>query len=132
VPVLVDSNVILDITNDDPVWADWSDLQITKYQASGLFVNAPIYSELCAGAVSTSEVDIVLANLKLEYFELPRQALFYAAKTFLKYRRQGGTKTAPLPDFFIGAHAATLGIPLLTRDRGRYLTYFPELTLICP
>ena len=130
--VLVDSNVILDVTNDDPVWADWSDAQITALQPAGLLVNPLIYTELCAGAVSASEVDKVLTELKLEFRELSHEALFLAAQAFLKYRRQGGTKTAPLPDFFIGAHAEVHGIPILTRDQGRYKTYFPNVALICP
>ena len=131
-PVLVDSNVIFDVTNDDPVWADWSDAQITSLQSDGLLVNLLIYTELCTQASATAEVDALLASLKLELQELPREALFLAAKAFLKYRRQGGTKTVPLPDFFIGAHAQTLGIPILTRDAGRYASYFPGVALICP
>lgn len=130
--VIVDSNVIFDITTDDPVWANWSDAQITIYQPDGLLVNPIIYAELCTNARTTDEVDKLLAVLKLELQELSREALFLAAKAFLKYRRQGGTKTAPLPDFFIGAHARVLGIPILTRDAGRYASYFPGVELICP
>jgi predicted nucleic acid-binding protein len=78
-----------------------------------------------------TEVEGVVSDLKLEYRELPREALFLAAQAFLQYRRRGGTKTSPLPDFFIGAHAAALGISILTRDKGRYTTYFPQVRLIC-
>ena len=131
-PVLVDSNVILDLTSDDPVWADWSDAQITALQPAGLLVNPLIYTELCVGAGSVSEVDALLVQLKLEFRELSHGALFVAAQAFLKYRRQGGTKTTPLPDFFIGAHAQVMGIPILTRDQARYKTYFPNVALICP
>lgn len=131
-PVLVDSNVILDVTNDDPVWADWSDSQITALQPAGLLVNPLIYTELCAGADSASDVDKVLTELKLEFRELSHEALFLAAQAFLKYRRQGGIKTAPFPDFFIGAQAEVLRIPILTRDQRRYKTYFPNVALICP
>ena len=131
-PVIVDSNVIFDVTNDDPVWADWSDAQITAYQPGGLLINPLIYTELCTDAASTADVDKLLAGLKLELRELSREALFLTAKAFLKYRRQGGTKTAPLPDFFIGAHAQVLGVPILTRDAGRYTSYFPSVQLICP
>lgn len=131
-PVMVDSNVIFDVTNNDPVWADWSDAQITAHQSGGLLVNPLIYSELCTQASNVADVDKVLAELKLDLRELPREALFLAAKVFLKYRRQGGIKTAPLPDFFIGAHAQALGIPILTRDAGRYSSYFPGVLLICP
>lgn len=131
-PVLVDSNVILDITSDDPVWADWSDAQVTAHQRKGLMVNPIIYAELCAGAGEASEVDRVLSDLKLGYREFSRAALFLAAKAFLQYRRHGGGKTTPLPDFLIGGQAEALGIPILTRDRGRYQTYFPNVPLICP
>lgn len=130
--ILVDSNVVLDIVNDDPMWADWSDGQITRLQTTGLLVNPVIYSELCAGSDTASEVDEILNHLKLDYQELSHQALFLAAKAFLKYRRRGGTKTSPLPDFFIGAHAEASGVPILTRDPGRYKTYFPGVPLICP
>jgi predicted nucleic acid-binding protein len=132
VPVIVDSNVIFDVTNDDPVWADWSDAQITAYQLGGLLINPLIYTELCTDAATTADVDKLLAGLKLQLRELSREALFLTAKAFLKYRRQGGTKTAPLPDFFIGAHAQVLGIPILTRDAGRYTSYFPSVQLVCP
>ena len=131
-PVMVDSNVIFDVTNNDPVWADWSDTQITAYQPGGLLINPLIYTELCTDASTTLEVDKLLVELKLELRELSREALFLTAKAFFKYRRQGGTKTAPLPDFFIGAHAQVLGIPILTRDAGRYTSYFPSVQLICP
>ena len=131
-PVLVDSNVVLDIVNDDPVWADWSDGQVTRLQPTGLLINPMIYSELCAGSDTASEVDGILNQLKLDYQELSREALFLASKAFLQYRKRGGIKTAPLPDFFIGAHAEVSGIPILTRDPGRYRTYFPGVPLICP
>ncbi len=131
-PVIVDSNVIFDVTNDDPVWADWADRQITAYQPGGLLINPLIYTELCTSASTTEDVNKVLMGLKLELRELPREALFLTAKAFLKYRRQGGTKTAPLPDFFIGGHAQALGVAILTRDAGRYNSYFPGVPLICP
>lgn len=131
-PVIVDSNVIFDVTSDDPVWADWSDAQITAYQPCGLLINPLIYTELCTDAATTADVDKLLSGLKLELRELSRESLFLTAKAFLKYRRQGGTKTAPLPDFFIGAHAQVLGVPILTRDAGRYTSYFPSVQLICP
>ena len=131
-PILVDSNVILDVTSDDPVWSGWSDAQITRHQGAGLMINAVIYAELCAGASTVAAVNQVLVQLKLELRELSREAFFLAAQTFLKYRRQGGTKTSTLPDFFIGAQAEVLGIPLLTRDQARYKTYFPTVPLICP
>jgi len=131
-PCLVDSNIILDIVTDDPAWSVWSDQAITLHQSQGLLINPVIYSELCAGADSPDEVDVVMRKLKLGYQEIPRKALYLASKAFLSYRRQGGNKTSPLPDFFIGGHAEALGIPILTRDTARYQTYFPKVTLICP
>lgn len=131
-PILVDSNVILDIVQEDPVWGDWSDTELSRHQQAGLIVNSMIYAELCAGAATPSVVDAVLNKLKLEYQELSREALFLAAKTHLVYRRRDGSKTIGLPDFFIGAHAQVLGIAILTRDQGRYKTYFPDVPLICP
>jgi len=132
VPFLVDSNLILDVATDDPVWGEWSDAQLTKYQKRGLLVNPVIYAELCAGADEISEVDALLTELKLELRELTRSALFSAAKAFLEYRRRGGVKTTPLPDFFIGAQAESLGIAIITRDPARYRTYFPKVKLITP
>jgi len=131
-PVLVDSNVVLDVVTDDPLWADWSDEAITRHQAGGLIVNSIVYSELCAGAASPVEVDELLESLKLGFQEIPRDGLYLAAKAFLQYRRQGGTKTSTLPDFFIGGHAQAVGIPILTRDTARYQTYFPKVELISP
>lgn len=131
-PVMVGSNVIFDVTNDNPIRADWSDSQITAYQPGGLLINPLIYAELCTDDSTTADVDKVLAGLRLELHELTRDALFLAAKAYLKYRRQGGTKTALLPDFFIGAHAQVLSVPILTRDAGRFTSYFPGVQLICP
>ena len=131
-PVLVDSNVILDVVQDDAEWADWSDWQITAFQPQGLIINPVIYAELCVGAASQAEADEVVRELKLGLLELSREALFLSAKAFLKYRRQGGMRTSTMPDFFIGGQAQALGLALITRDRRRYETYFPGLTLICP
>lgn len=131
-PCLVDSNLILDVATDDPVWGAWSDVQLTRHQKKGLVVNPVIYAELCAGANDPSEVDDLMTELRLEFRELSREALFLAAKAFLHYRRRGGAKTSPLPDFFIGAQAESLGIAILTRDPARYRTYFPKVKLITP
>jgi len=131
-PFLVDSNLILDVATDDPMWGAWSDTQITKYQKQGLLVNPVIFAELCAGAEAVSEVDALLTGLKLEFRELTREALFLAAKAFLEYRRRGGVKTTPLPDFFIGAQAEALGIAVISRDPARFRSYFPKVKLITP
>ena len=131
-PVLVDTNVILDIAYDDATWADWSEGQLELQRQRGLIVNPMVYSELCAGAESVREVNEILSRLGLTLQELPKTALFLAAKAFLLYRRQGGSKTSPLPDFFIGAHAQASGFALLTRDSGRYKSYFPAVALVTP
>ena len=129
--ILVDTNVLLDVTEEDEQWRDWSQEQMSRY-VGRLFVNPIIYTELCYEAGMVEEVDAVLLTLGLGFEELPRQALFLASQAFRAYRERGGNKTMPLPDFFIGAHAAARGIPILTRDVARYRTYFPDITLICP
>jgi predicted nucleic acid-binding protein len=131
-PILVDSNVIFDIVTRDPAWESWSSSALEQNAGQDLFVNSMVYAELCAPAKDTAEVDALLAAMELDFFDLPREALFLASHAHLAYRRRGGTRTSGLPDFFIGAHAQTLGIPILTRDKGRYATYFPSVPLICP
>jgi len=130
-PVLVDTNVIVDVFYQDPVWENWSKTQMTRY-AGDLLINPMVYSELCYRALSAAEVDECLTILGFRYEELPKPALYLAAKAYRAYRQRGGVKTSPLPDFFIGAHAAAAGHTLLTRDRARYETYFPNVPLICP
>ncbi len=130
-PVLVDSNVLLDVTEKDEHWADWSQDQMSLF-VGRLVVDPIVYSELCYEAGKVEDVDAVLIALGIGFEELPRQALFLASQAFRLYREGVGNKTAPLPDFFIGAHAAAQGIPILTRDAGRYRTYFPAVELICP
>lgn len=98
----------------------------------GLIINPVIYSELCVALESVEEAEALIAMLGLVYLEFPREALFLAARAFRQYRRRGGMKTSPLPDFFVGAHAAVLEIPLLTRDVIPYRTYFPKVKLIAP
>ena len=131
-PAFIDTNAILDVTTRDPVWNPWSSRVINRHAPEGLFINALVYSELCMGADSTEEVDGVIKGLRLTYIEIPSSALFFAAKAFREYRSRGGSRTSPLPDFFIGAHAKSLGLPLITRDVNRYRTYFPEVDLITP
>ncbi len=127
--ILVDTNVILDVMTDDPIWAEWS-VSILEQQTSVLAINPIIFAE-----VSIKIESIELVNAALNYFkrlDLPYEAAFLAGKAFLNYVRRKGGKTSPLPDFFIGAHASILGIPLITRDVNRYRTYFPKLELIHP
>ena len=131
--LLVDTNVLVDVVQDDPQWADWSIAQL-RAQASvhQLMINPIVYAELSLSFATIEALERVLATLALELRELPRPALFLAVKAYLQYRRRGGTKLQVLPDFFIGAHAAVEGWPLLTRDASRFRTYFPTLDVIAP
>lgn len=131
--LLVDTNVLVDVVQDDPQWADWSIAQL-RAQASvhQLMINPIVYAELSLSFTTIEALERVLATLALELRELPRPALFLAAKAYLQYRRRGGTKLQVLPDFFIGAHAVVEGCALLTRDARRFETYFPTLKVIGP
>jgi predicted nucleic acid-binding protein len=130
---LVDSNVLFDILSDDAEWADWSAAMLTAAANRGpILINPIIYAEV---SVRYDRIEDVEAALPDDYFvraALPWEAGFLAAKCFVTYRRRGGTRTAPLPDFYIGAHAAVADLTLLTRDPKRYATYLPRLPLICP
>jgi predicted nucleic acid-binding protein len=131
--ILVDSNVLLDLFTGDPSWAGWSETQLAAARLRGrLVVNGVIYAELSIRYDRLEEVDTALERGNITVMEIPRPALFLAGKVFLAYRRRGGTKSSVLPDFFIGAHAAVLGVPLLTRDTRRYRAYFPTLELVAP
>ena len=129
--VLIDSNIVIDIAGDTGEWTEWSMKQVSLH-AGALRINPVIYSELCSPWESVAEVEDLISYLGLVYLEMPREALLLAAQAFKLYRQRGGVKTAPLPDFFIGAHAASLGIPIITRDVNRYQTYFPTVILIAP
>ncbi len=130
---LVDTNVLLDVVTDDPVWADWSIAQLEAASLTGpLLINDTIYAELSIRYERIEQLDRFVSNARLEIAAMARAALFLAGKAFVQYRRASGVKTGVLPDFFIGAHAAVSQFPLLTRDVGRYRTYFPSLTLIAP
>ena len=118
--VLVDTSVVLDVLQDDPVWATWSIAQMRAHaQLHELVINPVIYAELSAAFSSMEALDEVLARLQLTVQPIPKPALFLAGKAFVAYRRRGSTRTQVLPDFFIGAHAALQGWPLLTRDPRR-------------
>jgi predicted nucleic acid-binding protein len=130
---LVDTNVLLDLVTADPRWADWSIAALEAASLRGpLYIDPVIYAELSTRYDRIELLDEFVAVAGLEMLELPRPALFLAGKAFAQYRKSGGTRTGVLPDFFIGAHAAISGLPLLTRDEGRYRTYFPKLALITP
>ena len=128
--VLVDSNVIIDIVQSDPDWQAWSVATLASHAHT--LINPIIYAELCYQNTSVQELDQLLETLNLIFTEIPRDALFLASQAFRSYRMRGGLKTSPLPDFFIGAHAAALGISVITRDVARYRTYFPTVHLISP
>lgn len=130
---LVDTNVLLDIAKEDPVWAGWSDRQIAVAGDHGsLVVNQVIYAELAAGFTSVERLDGTLTPDRYRREDVPWDAAFMAGVAFLDYRRRGGRRTSPPPDFFIGAHAAVRGYRLLTRDRGYYSTCFPTLDVVSP
>jgi predicted nucleic acid-binding protein len=131
--ILVDTNVLLDVLQVDPVWADWSQQQLDAASLVDLLaVNPVIYAELSVGFRTIEELESTLSEFRLAYEDLPRESLFLAGKVYAKYRRSAGRKTGVLADFFIGAHAAIKGYPLLTRDGRTYREYFPNLRLVAP
>ena len=131
--LLVDTNVILDVIENDRQWAAWSQAQLDAASLKfTLIINPVIYAELSIAYKRIEELESMIKGAGLRLDPMPREALFLAGRVFLKYRQQRGAKSGVLPDFFIGAHAAISGIPLLTRDARRYLTYFPSLKLITP
>ena len=131
--LLVDTNVLVDVLQNDPQWAEWSISQM-RAQSSlhALVINPIIYAEMSLSFSTLEALDDVVVTLALELREIPRAALFLAAKACAQYRRRGGNKLQVLPDFFIGAHAAVEGWPLLTRDASRFRTYFPTLDVLAP
>ncbi|HET8880554.1 MAG TPA: type II toxin-antitoxin system VapC family toxin [Solimonas sp.] len=131
--VLVDANVLLDVITDDPRWYGWSAAHLDACAATAeLCINAIIYAEVSVGFERIEDLDRVLPLDAFVRLDLPWEAGFLAGKSFLRYRRAKGSRTSPLPDFYIGAHAAIEGMALLTRDPKRYRTYYPKLELICP
>jgi predicted nucleic acid-binding protein len=131
--LLVDTNVLLDVLEDDPAWAEWSVRQLrAQAQVHELLINPVIYSELSLAFDSVKAADEAIEGMGLRFQELPRPALFLAGRAFVKYRRKGGAKGNVLADFFIGAHAAVLSCGILTRDGRRYRNYFPRIPLITP
>jgi predicted nucleic acid-binding protein len=130
---LIDSNVLLDILDEDEEWVDWSASMLTRAAEQGrVVINPLIYAETSVTFDTVEELDQALPPQYFVREELPWDAAFLAAKVFAKYRRRGGTRRSPLPDFYIGAHAAVAGYTLLTRDAVRYREYFPKLRIIGP
>jgi len=131
--ILVDTNVLLDLVTNDPVWANWSIERLDAAALEGpVVINDVIYAEVSIRFTTIEAVDTLLEEVGITLARLPRAALFLAGKAFGQYRALGGTRTGVLPDFFIGAHAAVTGMTLLTRDAQRYRTYFPKINLVTP
>jgi hypothetical protein len=130
---LFDTNVLLDIATADPVWLAWSESQLRQAAAQGpISINPIIYAELAPAFASAADLDRWLDPAVFQRLPLPYAAGWLAAQAFLKYRRSGGTKTSPLPDFYIGAQAEIEQRTLVTRDAARYQTYFPNIRIIAP
>jgi predicted nucleic acid-binding protein len=131
--VLVDSSVVLDIFLDDPEWGDWSEGMLSKLgETRSLCINPIIYTEISIGFEKIEELEKALEACGLKMTAIPREALFLAGRAYVKYRKGKGKKVAPLPDFFVGAHAAVEGLELVTRDVRRIRTYFPSVKIISP
>jgi predicted nucleic acid-binding protein len=130
---MLDTNVLVDLGTHDPKWRPWAERQFHAAQADGpVIINPILYAELATGFVTREDLDEWLRAPLFKRVPLPYEAAFSASRAFLAYRRGGGKKTAPLPDFYIGAHAERAGITLVTRDVARYRTYFPRLRLVTP
>ena len=131
--VLVDSNVLLDVMTEDPTWFEWSSGVLERHAEEDILcINPVVYAEVSIRFERVEELEAALPRELVQRLPIPYEAAFLAGKCFLEYRRRGGERLSTLPDFFIGAHAAVEGMPLITRDAGRYRTYFPGLRLIAP
>jgi predicted nucleic acid-binding protein len=130
--ILVDSNVLIDVLTNDPVWQEWSSEQLTRLgNTRQLAINPLIFAEIAIAYPDEAQLDAALP-VTLVRLPLPYTAAFMAGRAFLEYRRRGGTRRLPLPDFYIGAHAAAEGHTIVTRDAARYRTYFPDVAMIAP
>ena len=131
--VLVDSNILLDVISGDPEWGAWSATALVECaESSVLAINPLIYAEVSVRFERIEELDMALPEDLFRRDPLPWQGAFLAGKAFVAYRKRGGPRRSPLPDFYIGAHAAIRGMSLLTRDPARYRAQFPRLRLIAP
>jgi hypothetical protein len=131
--VLVDANVLLDLVTGPNAWSEWSAAELRRAAATGpLFANDVVFAEVSIGFRRIEDAERVFAEAEVALAPMPRPALFRAGEAFHEYRRRGGTRAGVLPDFFIGAHAEAAGMRLLTRDGGRYRSYFPDVALIAP
>lgn len=131
--VLVDSNILLDIATNDVMWGDWSGRALAECaEHAALVINPIIYAEISVGYSTIEALNSALPGSLYQREPLPWEAGFLAGKCFLSYRKRGGVRNIPLPDFYIGAHAAIANFALLTRDVARYQTYFPKVEILCP
>jgi len=131
--VLVDSNIILDVATEDKRWCEWSSTALASAaNESALAINPLIYAEVSAGFAKIEDLELAIPTFLYQREPLPFEAGFLAGKAFLQYKRRGGQRSSPLPDFYIGAHAAVRRFRLLTRDPTRYRAYFPTVELIHP
>jgi hypothetical protein len=132
-PTLVDSNVLLDILTDDARWGTWSANALAACaEHDVLTINPIIHAEVSLGFTRIEDLDDALGAPSFQRLPLPWEATFLAGKSYMAYRKRGGSRASPLPDFYIGAHASVAGMTLLTRDAPRYRTYFPKLRLVTP
>jgi predicted nucleic acid-binding protein len=131
--ILVDSNVIIDVLTQDPTWRQWSEAALSDAaDRDEIAINPIIYAEIASGFATMADLDRHLGIDAFRRLPLPYEAGFIAGRAFVEYRRRGGVRTSPLPDFYIGAHAAIAGLKLLTRDARRYTGYFPKVLLLSP
>ena len=131
--VLVDTNVLVDVLTGDPEWGEWSSEMLARcFDEGRVGINPIIYAEVSVAYDRLEDLDQALSPSSFQRLDLPWEAAFLAGKAFRAYRRRGGARRTPLPDFYIGAHAAVAGLPLLTRDTARYATYFPRVKVIGP
>ena len=131
--VLVDSNVLLDIATNDPNWSDWSERALAECaEHAALIINPIIYAEVSISYTTVEALEVALPSALYQREALPWEAGFLAGKVFMMYRRRGGLRNSPLPDFYIGAHAAVGHLALLTRDAAGYRSYFPTVEILAP
>jgi predicted nucleic acid-binding protein len=127
----VDSNILLDVITRDPTWSSWSQNALREAaERTSLTINPIVFAEVSLRFTRIEDTDAALVDFDRE--PLPYEAGFLAGRAFLAYRRRGGARRSPMPDFYVGAHAVVGGMELLTRDAARYRTYFPALTIIAP
>jgi predicted nucleic acid-binding protein len=131
--ILIDSNVILDLFENDQNWAEWSESSLEQYSMTHtLYINPIIYAEVSIGFERIEELESAITGCGFQMIQIPKEALFLAGKAFIKYKKQKGSKLYPLPDFFIGAHAAVVGFEIMTKDISRFRSYFPTVKLVTP